>query len=337
MTFATVAHVIVAAGLLVLLCGVSEDWWVSAALSYLPRAPYLVFSLAIVPALILRRWGAAATNGLCGLVIAGPVMGLCAPVESPDGPVRTTGTVSRVVLTCNIQNGDSDLPTLLAEIDALAPDAVALQETQRSGDALDEHFAEWHTVHVGEFFVASRAPVRLIDQCLAEATRRPTAILCEVDGPDGAWLLCNVHLSTARPGLTKLRWHSPLSGEGVDDLRWRQWERRLESEETLKFVSRYEARPVIVLGDFNTPTGSSLFSDVWAGWRSAFDLAGWGYGFTSPCNTSRLWPENTPWLRIDHILCDSGWVIDEVGIGQSAGSDHRLMWSRVAPAAGIQD
>ena len=327
---ATAVHVVVATALLALICGVSEDWWLSAALSYLPRAPYLVFALAIVPAVIVHKWTLAVANCLCGLLIAGPVMGLCVPIGGSDHGKAESATDSLLVLTCNIQNGDSDLPLLLAEISDLRPDVVAIQEAKRGADVLDDHFAGWHTVDVGEFWVASRHPVRLIDECDAEATRRTTAIACEIVGPTQTWLLCDVHLSTARHGLTQLRWHSPLSGAGVDDLRWRQWERRLESEETLKFVSRYSDRPMIVLGDFNTPTSSSLFGDVWGGWQSAFDVAGYGYGFTSPCNTGRMWPPNTPWLRIDHILCDSGWRVHAAGIGRSAGSDHRLLWSRVS-------
>jgi endonuclease/exonuclease/phosphatase family metal-dependent hydrolase len=324
---ATIANVIVTSVALLLLCGVSEDWWFSAALSYLPRAPYLVFSLTIIPAVVRRRWLPASVNALCGVLIAGPVMGLCAPltVGSPPAPAE-----SLMVVSCNIQNGDSDLAQVLAEIEALNPDVVALQETRRGDEELARQFAGWHIIHVDEYWVAARFPVRLVDQCDADSMQRTTAIACEIDAPGGKWLLCDIHLSTARHGLTELRWHSPLTGAGVDDLRWRQWERRLESEETLRFVDRHAGPPIIALGDFNTPTTSTLFADVWGEWQSAFETAGWGYGFTSPCNTSRLWPHNTPWLRIDHILCDASWQIHAAGIGHTAGSDHRLMWARVS-------
>ncbi|MBL8848854.1 MAG: endonuclease/exonuclease/phosphatase family protein [Planctomycetaceae bacterium] len=324
---ATVVNVVVTAIALLLLCGISEDWWFSAALSYLPRAPYLAFSLPIIPAIGRRQWLPASINGLCGVLIAGPVMGLCAPLtlKSPPPPSQ-----SLMVVSCNIDNGDSDLAQVLAEIDALNPDVIALQEIREGGDDFTRHFADWHSIHVGEYWVAARFPVRLVDQCDAEAMQRTTAIACEIEAPGGTWLLCDIHLSTARHGLTQLRWHSPLTGAGVDDLRWRQWERQLESEETLKFVASHAGRPMIALGDFNTPTTSSLFAGVWGEWQSAFETVGWGYGFTSPCNTTRLWPHNTPWLRIDHILCDPHWQIHEAGIGHTAGSDHRLVWARVS-------
>jgi len=327
-TFVTVIHALAAITLLILLCGVSEDWWFSAALGYLPRAPYLWFSLAAIPALLLRRWGQAGVNVLCGLLIAGPVMGLCAPLSDRDGSPVTAD--SFLVLSCNIQNGDADLPKLLAEFEALRPDVAVLQEVQRGGEVLAEYFAGWNTVHIGEYWVSSRFPIEFVEQCAPEVSRRSTAMLCAIDTPAGRILVCDVHFNTARYGLTGLRWHSVLTGAGVEDLRWQQWERRLESEATLKFVDEHAGLPTLVIGDFNTPTSSSLFSDVWGGWQSAFDTSGRGYGYTSPCNTGRLWPPNTPWLRIDHILCDAGWRVHAAGIGRTNGSDHRLVWSRIS-------
>jgi endonuclease/exonuclease/phosphatase family metal-dependent hydrolase len=204
---------------------------------------------------------------------------------------------------------------------------IALQETSWGVEPLAGHFAGWHTVHVGEFWVSSRHPVRVIDECTPKAFERTTAILCEIEAPQGTILVCNVHLSTARHGLTDLRWHSPFSGAGVDDLEWRQWQRRLEAEETVRFIAEHAQRPLIIVGDFNTPANSTLLTDVWNGYTNAFDAAGWGYGYTSPCNTGRLWPANTPWLRIDHILCDDAWQVHRCAIGKSAGSDHRLIYA----------
>lgn len=326
---ATAVNVVVTVLALVLICGVSEDWWLSAALSYLPRAPYLAFSLAILPAVIWRNWIMAIVNLLCAATIAGPVMGLSAPLGE-GAPAATSD--SMLVVSCNAQNGGSDLQQLFAELDALQPDVIAFQETTQGYDEIASHFDGWHIVDAGEFCAVARYPLRLIDQCDAESTQRKTAIACEIDVPGGACLLCDIHLSTARHGLTQLRWHSPLTGAGVDDLRWRQWERRLESEETLRFVAAHVGEPTIALGDFNTPTTSTLFADIWGGgeWQSAFETAGWGYGFTSPCNTGRLWPSNTPWLRIDHILADANWQFHAAGIGRSAGSDHRLIWARMS-------
>ena len=321
----TALNCVLVATLFVLLCVVSEDWWVSAALGYLPRCPWLAPSLLLIIAALLFRRSLALVNVLTAVVVAGPIMGLTAPLSSV--PPLLDESAALTVISCNVQNGAGDLDTVLAELDPLDADVIALQETSWGVESLAEHLADWNTVHVGEFWVSSRHPVRLIDECTPEAFERTTAILCEIDAPQGTFLVCNVHLSTARHGLTDLRWHSPISGAGVDDLEWRQWQRRLEAEETVKFIAEHAERPLIILGDFNTPANSTLLTDVWNGYTSAFDAAGWGYGYTSPCNTSRLWPANTPWLRIDHIFCDDAWQVHRCAIGASAGSDHRLIYA----------
>lgn len=330
-TALTVANAVLVAALLVLLCAVSEDWWVSAALGYLPRAPWLAPSLLLIAASLLFRRSLVLVNLLAALIVAGPVMGVTAPLSS--APPLLDDQAALTILSCNVQNGAGDLDTLLAEFDAVDAQIVALQETKWGVEPLAAHFAGWQVVHEGEFWIGSRYPVKLIDVCTPDAFDRPSAMLCEVETPQGPVLVANVHLNTARHGLTDLRWHSLLSGDGVDDLEWHQWQRRLEAEATLEFLAGYAGRPMILVGDFNTPSSSSLFTDVWSGYTSAFDSAGWGYGYTAPCNTSRLWPVNTPWLRIDHILVDDAWQVHACEIGRTNGSDHRLIWSRLSQSS----
>ncbi len=315
--------------LLVLLSVVSERWWVSAALTYVPRAPFLLPSLLLLlPCLLVDR-RLLLVNALCGVLVAGPIMGATAPIKAvAPAPANRPPLV---VLSCNVQNGESELARAIAEFDAARPDIVALQETKWGYDALTRYFADWHTVHVGEFWVSARFPVKVVAECESATFERKTALLCQVEAPHGPLLLCNVHLNTARHGLVELQWHSPLTGVGVENFEWHEWQRQLEAEETLKFVTSHAGeKPLIVLGDFNTPTTSNLFVEHWSAFRSAFELAGRGYGYTAPCNTSRWWPRNTPWVRIDHILVDAAWDVHACEIGRSDGSDHRLIKAQVS-------
>ena len=88
--------------------------------------------------------------------------------------------------------------------------------------------------------------------------------------------------------------------------------------------------PLLVLGDFNMPVTSSLFQQHWKDLGSAFDAAGWGYGYTAPCGTKgNYWPHNLPWLRIDHILLSRHWDATACWIGSSDASDHRWIAARV--------
>ena len=86
---------------------------------------------------------------------------------------------------------------------------------------------------------------------------------------------------------------------------------------------------MIVCGDFNTPVSSSLFLKNWGDFQSSFDVAGFGFGYTSPCKGGRFWPNNFPWARIDHILCSEEWAIHQCEVGKSDGSDHRLITATV--------
>ncbi|MGE0378667.1 MAG: endonuclease/exonuclease/phosphatase family protein [Planctomycetaceae bacterium] len=313
--------------LLVLICVVSERWGFSTALSYLPRAPYLLPSLLLTAAALLlrRRW--IWINLFSLLLVAGPLMGFRVPwgawMTAASGETLT-------VVTCNLQVGKGDLTKVAREIDRIQPDVLVLQEATHGIEALLPFFEGWSRIHLGEYLVASKYPVRLRDICRPNAFSRASAILCEIEGPGGPFLVCDVHLTTARHGLTHLRWDSPMTQTGVEQLKLRQAQRAKESFETRAFTSQHGFEvPLLAVGDFNAPTSSSLFQQYWTDLTSAFDAGGLGYGYTSPCAHHRRWPDNTPWLRIDHILCSSQWDVERCWTGRSDGSDHRLVAARL--------
>jgi endonuclease/exonuclease/phosphatase family metal-dependent hydrolase len=312
-------------GAFVLLCVVSERWWVSAALTYLPRAPYLIpAGVLLVAALVIRR-GVAWVNLLSLIIVAGPLMGLSVPTNSSQAATASGPTLR--VLSCNVQNGLSSLPRLLVEIDRVEADVLVLQETQTGVEDLEDYLKDWHNVHVGELWVASKSPVKLISECHVHSFDRRSAILCEVETEFGPVLIGSVHLNTPRYGLTELRWHSLLSDAGVDEFKEFQLQRAYEMKETRTWLNETtNGRPFLLAGDFNTPTTSSLFAPVWGDLTSGFEAAATGYGFTAPCQT-RIWPSNTPWVRIDHLLCSKDWSVAQFEIGHTNGSDHRLIWA----------
>jgi len=138
--------------------------------------------------------------------------------------------------------------------------------------------------------------------------------------------VANVHQMTARRGLLAINkrslWRGDAGGkvDGFRDLR------EFESGEIRHAIDASAGdRPLIVAGDFNTPTSSHVFRESWGDLQSAFDIAGLGYGYTSPCKPHRYWFPNTPWARIDHILCTSHWTVERSWIGEGRGSDHRMI------------
>ena len=143
-------------------------------------------------------------------------------------------------------------------------------------------------------------------------------------------MLGNIHQMTARFGLEELSYETLTNGKGTNELSDYQEKRESDSTEIRAAVnSAYDNEPLIVCGDFNTPTSSSLFRKHWGDLQSCYDNAGFGYGYTSPCKGRRLWPNNSPWARIDHILCSREWAIEQCRVGTSDGSDHRLISATV--------
>ena len=136
---------------------------------------------------------------------------------------------------------------------------------------------------------------------------------------------------TARRGLQDLSPSELATGSAQASLEEFQLLRLAESSELREQIRQHTGDlPLIVAGDFNTPSSSSLFSRTWGDLISAFDVAGTGYGYTSPVKPQRYWVSYLPWARIDHVLCSSGWQIVRCQVGQSRGSDHHVIFAEIS-------
>ncbi len=314
-------------GALLLVFVVSEHWWVSTALTYLPRSPWAVPSLVLAVAGLIWHRPTLWINLIAFLMVAGPLMEFRAPGFT--GPLITAAPSNPKalrVVSCNVQAYKPNFADVLREVHRFQPDVVVLQEARGDHPLLKESFPDWNTLHYEYFFVASKHPLKEIARIETEAFDRPTALLVEITTPDGPIVLADLHQMTARRGLQAINKGSLLSGEAGNDVESFQILRAAESAELRQAIdSRREERPLVICGDFNTPTSSTLFQEHWGDLRSSFDLAGVGYGYTSPVKTHSNWPANTPWARIDHILCSPDWTVRQCTVGRSIGSDHHLI------------
>ena len=304
---------------------VSENWWMGAALNYVPRLPYAIPAfLLLIPSIIWHRISCA-LNLLSIAIVIGPIAGFQFPQKENLEQIDAQGQLK--VVSCNVQYFEPYFPSVLQEILALKPDIVALQEARQKNRQLENAFFGWHTIHFSEYWIGSKYPIRPISECHYEITDRITAIKLEVDSPFGKFLLTNLHLTTARDSLLELRGdNSIIRRHGQRQMEHATNVRGYESARTSAFVFHDDQKiPKLVIGDFNTPSSSSLYRTAWGGLVNAFDVAGWGFGYTSPCDQFRFWPDYLPWLRIDHILASSHWKILSCQIGEGNGSDHRLI------------
>jgi endonuclease/exonuclease/phosphatase (EEP) superfamily protein YafD len=73
--------------------------------------------------------------------------------------------------------------------------------------------------------------------------------------------------------------------------------------------------PILVAGDFNTPTDSVHFASLGEGFTSAWQEAGAGYSAT--------WPVPLPLMDLDQVWRNDGIAIRSFTLGWSNASDHR--------------
>jgi vancomycin resistance protein VanJ len=317
-----------------LILGVSERWWLSAALVYLPRQPWLVPPLlAVVMTAVWNRRALApaliATAGVAGPVMGVSLGGLSGGLFAEAYPATAPGAIR--IVSANVQAFKPDFPSLVAEIGRLAPDVVVFQEGFGDHRLVADLFAGWHVVRDEEYLVASRWPVEKIGLCESVTFDRNCALTARIKHPGGDFLLANVHLATARFGLNELRPGSILTGEGPAALTEYITRREAEALSTRSWVEGLRGElPVLAAGDFNMPVDSHIFGNAFGDLRNTFTEAGLGYGYTAP-NKTRTWPIHTPWSRVDHVLVSEEWEIEAVGTGSSNGSDHKLIWADITP------
>lgn len=109
----------------------------------------------------------------------------------------------------------------------------------------------------------------------------------------------------------------------VVDVKSTPWISRQESlRQIADLVTAIPDRPVLVTGDFNTPTDSAWF-DAWRpGLKNAWEQAGDGFRPT--------WPVPLPLLDLDQCWGNAHVIFVHCRAASSSRSDHRLLLTRFA-------
>lgn len=292
-----------------------DRWWPATVVLFGPRWLLLVplavmvplspafhrrLLLAVLPALVFLTWKFA---------------GFCFPMW----PANSTG-IPLSILTCNIQSGNlisARLASLIAESRA---DIVALQECPQNLK-LDLPTG-WHVVREGEFAVASRFPLQrgAVFSALHPPHKWPrTSMLqCTVKMPIGDLTFCTVHLPSPRYGLQHILDRRTIISLTRKDLLVQETEhRRRVAREVAQTVAKLPA-PVIIAGDFNMPSESTIFRESWSEYVDAFSARGIGFGSTVRAHIAGIQLA----ARVDHILLGKGVVARSCKVGQEVGSDH---------------
>jgi endonuclease/exonuclease/phosphatase (EEP) superfamily protein YafD len=312
---------------------VSERTWWGTLFTFLPRHAFLAVPTLLLVCSLFTDRRSILVNLAAMALAAGPLMGGHLPLLLFFG--GTTPELGLKVVSCNVQAFEPDFESVLREITALSPDVVALQEAPAENELFPRYFPGWHFLHADQYWIGSRFPLRKVDLCHSGGVfSQPTALSVRIAAPQGAFVLHDVHLTTPRFGFQKLNWSSALDGVGPRSIESYTERRLAEALQARAYVDKISNKnddgsplPVLIVGDFNTPSVSRLYRAAWQGFTNAFNAAGLGFGYTAPCTRHRHWFNDVPWVRIDHILADERWSISACGVGRGNGSDHRLIWA----------
>jgi endonuclease/exonuclease/phosphatase family metal-dependent hydrolase len=300
-----VAVVPVALWALVRVLGLDGGSLIVPLLAFTPYALIAAFFLAGIAA-ALSNWTAAAVAGLATLLLGAAVL----PRAIGDGTVDPAGHETIGVVSANIHRGTSDPAALVALVERLHPDLLAVQELTPSfvrrfaaagiGRALPNHVLEVfpEMPKLPGVGIYSRLPLRRFgphdNHRVSAAVRLPDGRLIRVT---------DVHPHTPKPGHI---------GE---------WRASLEA-----MPSAGRGTPRVLLGDFNaTLDQAELRVVVDRGYRDAGDVAGKGLEPTFP--RRNILP---PLITIDHVLADERLGIVEYGVAEQPGSDHRAIHAVLA-------
>ena len=229
------------------------------------------------------------------------------------------------VMTININGWRSDHENLLAVIKSESPDVIFFQElgtpvAKKIAKGLKKAFPFQimePKAGISGMGVASRYPVTPREPGIrSDWIGIPQTINLDWDGRE--IVLVNVHMK-----------HTPVDGR-PDDFDMNFSLRQKEADELLAYLEEL-SQPVIVAGDFNTTSLSTVYRNINAVLEDAWTVSGYGFGHSFPSSKksalyfvkkARIVP---PWLvRIDYIFYSPEFTAAAAKMALYDGiSDHR--------------
>jgi endonuclease/exonuclease/phosphatase family metal-dependent hydrolase len=226
----------------------------------------------------------------------------------------------------NVGGVEPVFESLVPELLSVTPDIVILQDAAGGHPLLATAFKDWHRSQAGEFYVASRFPLRHVAHFRSAQFDRNAAAAFEIVHPDGKFLLVSVRLTAPQGELDILAPGKLISSAARAEVTAHVRQRAAEAADLRAFIEEHRREmPLVIAGDFGMPASCSAFRECAAGLRNAFDAGGRGYGYTAPCRAARFWPGDTPWTRVDHCLTSADWQIERCWTGDGDGADHRMI------------
>lgn len=287
---------------------VGERHWATCLLAYMPQHPFLVPPLL----LLLPAWRSGVPRLRRGVLLMlwfAAVVMLGFQADAPS-LLRPAGERLRV-LTFNIGGMKQGPGNLLQVIESADFDLVCLQEVDTAaGRMLRQRFRDWQMAVDGEFAILT--PHALIETQGHELAGGPRGQcqVATVSVHGATFEVVNVHFMTlAQP--------RDVRGDprGTPERLAATIAVREEQVRAVEELAALVPRPLLVVGDFNTPPRGQVYRRLKRLLRDTFAEAGWGLG-----PTFRV---GRPLWRIDYLWHSRGFVARRCWVPAGVASDHR--------------
>jgi vancomycin resistance protein VanJ len=296
----------------------ADRWWPATLLAFGPRwvlglpLPFVAILVSVA-----RRW-----RWLVPVAIAAVALALVVDLRVPVGRASPGATPALAVLTLNA-DGTNTQPARLRRL--LEDESIAIAAVQECDlESSDWSDGTWTFQRDKSMCLLSRFPIRDVEARdrvdILTFGGHGAAVRYTVDTPGGALTIVNLHLATAREGLSEVLEHG-FGGRAA--LAANSAMRDRESATIRAWVDGVTAgKPAVVMGDFNMPVESAVYRRHWASFPNAFSRCGSGLGWSK--RTRRFG------TRIDHMLLAGGVACENAHLAPGIGSDHRGVVARLA-------
>jgi vancomycin resistance protein VanJ len=326
-----------AIGLIVLFLAMEllgERWWPLAVLLYLPQRIFLLPLIVLVPAALFAEVSVGTYTMFFGIVIIFLWHVPFYPgIGGGNAPIKV-----KVITNNYAQNHRLPIQPFITAED---PDFVALEDATGEGPVFQRAYPGRNVRSIGQFVLISKAPIKSAEPLNWPRWRGDiVGAVFEVPWQGQDLAVYAIHLPTPRTDFAKLTGlglvkemtgHNRRASDGMSFAE--AMTGRVELARELGSVFAHETRPLIAMGDFNTPPdGYNARQFMW-GLTDCFARAGRGFGFTFPGDTNNPLTLGGPWLRIDYILAGPGWQVNDCKVEPDRRSKHRAVAATLSRGA----
>ncbi len=289
-----------------------RNWWVTI-LAYVPQHPFAVLTVVLLLWAIIKR-------NVRGVLLQLPALVLLLVYffgfNIPFGSTHTLQNgVSLRVMTYNLF-GKTATAAIIQTVNA---DVICLQESRDKNvlTALQQALPNYFMAHQGEVTTFSRFPI--LTTKVQHLTRSWRTILeTDFDVNGTVIRVVNVHFNTLNiQGGGYYQKHPESMARWVST----SIEDRREAVNILLEIAATTNLPLLILGDFNTPTRGTLYGALKTQLEDAFVATGWGFGYS--------FRSDLPLLRIDYAWVNRFVRPTRAFVLDTRASDHRPLVAEV--------